>query len=171
MIFTCFSYWFKNIPDWFKNIPDKDNHTFTQFDIENFYSSISEDLLRKALSYAKTQAYIPNDHLEKIFHARKSLLFDKNIPWIKKNNDSMFDVTMGSNDGAEVCMLVGLYILSILSRKYQKSDIGLYRDDGLAIFKSMSGPKMERIKKDIIATFKKLNLKIVIESNISNLWT
>ena len=171
MIFTCFSYWFKNIPDWFKNIPDKDNHTFTQFDIENFYSSISEDLLRKALSYAKAQAYIPNDHLEIIFHARKSLLFDKNIPWIKKNNDSMFDVTMGSNDGAEVCMLVGLYILSILSRKYQKSDIGLYRDDGLAIFKSMSGPKMERIKKDIIATFKKLNLKIVIESNISNLWT
>ena len=100
-----------------------------------------------------------------ILHARKSLLFDKNIPWIKKNSDSMFDVTMGSNDGAEVCELVGLYILSILSRKYQKSDIGLYRDNGLAIFKSMSGPKMERIKKDIIATFKKLNL-IVIESNM-----
>ena len=104
--------------------------------------------------------------MEIIFHARKSLLFDKNIPWIKKNNDSRFDVTMGSNDGAEVCELVGLYILSILSRKYKKSDIGLYRDDGLAIFKSMSGPKMERIKKDIIATFKKLNLKIVIESNM-----
>ena len=73
---------------------------------------------------------------------------------------------MGSNDGAEVCELVGLYILSTLSRKSQKSDIGLYRDDGLAIFKSMSGPRMERIKKDIIATFKKLNLKIVIESNM-----
>ena len=54
---------------------------------------------------------------------------------------------------------IGLYILSILSRKYQKRDTGLYRDDGLAIFKSMSGPKMERIKKDIIASFKKLNLK------------
>ena len=116
---------------WFKNIPDKNNHTFTQFDIQNFYPSISEDLLHKALSYARTQVYIPNDHLEIIFHARKSLLFDKNISWIKKNNDSMFDVTMGSNDGAEVCELVGLYILSILSRKYQKSDIGLYRDDGL----------------------------------------
>ena len=120
----------------------------------------------KGISYAKTQVYIPNDHLEIIFHVRKSLLFDKNIPWIKKNNDSMFNVTMGSNDGAVVCELVGLYILSILSRKYQKSDIGLYRDDGLAIFKSTSGPKMERIKKDIIASFKKLNLKIVIESNM-----
>ena len=32
--------------DWFKNIPDKDNHTFTQFDIENFYPLISEDLLQ-----------------------------------------------------------------------------------------------------------------------------
>ena len=30
----------------------------------------------------------------------------------------------------------------------------------------MSGPRMETIKKDIIATFKKLNLKIVIESNM-----
>ena len=80
-------------------------------------------------------------------------------------DDSMFDVTMGSNDGAEVCKLAGLYISSILSRKYQKSDIGLYRDDGLAIFKSMFGPKMERIEKDI-ATFRKLNLKIVIESNM-----
>ena len=153
-----------DIPD--KNIPDKDNHTFTQFDIENFYPSISEDLLQKALSYAKTQVYIPNDHLEIIFHPRKSLLFDKNIPWINKNNDSMLDVTMGSNDGAEVCELVGLYILSILSRKYQKRDIDLYRDDGLAIFKPMPGPKMERIKKGIIVKFKKLNLKIVIDSNM-----
>ena len=24
------------VTDWFKNIPDKNNHTFTQFDIENF---------------------------------------------------------------------------------------------------------------------------------------
>ena len=45
-------------------------------------------------------------------HARKSLLFDNwGTAWSKKD-------TMGSFDGAEVCELVGLYILSILSRKY-----------------------------------------------------
>ena len=34
------------------------------------------------------------------FHARKSLLFEKTSVWVKKDN-SDFDVTMGSYDGAE----------------------------------------------------------------------
>ena len=54
--------------------------------------------------------------------------------WIKKNSSS-FDVTMGSYDGAEVCELVGLFILNDLCNEYGKDNIGLYRDDGLAIFK------------------------------------
>ena len=40
-------------------------------------------------------------------HASKSLLFNNNSTWIKKNG-SLFDVTMGSYDGAEVCELVGI---------------------------------------------------------------
>ena len=42
---------------------------------------------------------------------------------------------MGSYDGAEVCELVGAYILNALATKYDKEQIGLYRDDGLAVFK------------------------------------
>ena len=38
----------------------------------------------------------------------------------KKESNKDFDVTMGSFDGAEVCELVGLYILHILSTKYGK---------------------------------------------------
>ena len=38
-----------------------------------------------------------------------------------------FDVTMGSFDGAELCELVGLYILHILGEKYGKHRVGLYR--------------------------------------------
>ena len=38
---------------------------------------------------------------------------------------------MGSFDGAEVCELVGLYLLSQLQHLVMK--VGLYRDDGLAI--------------------------------------
>ena len=36
-----------------------------------------------------------------------------------------------------------------LSLKYNKNSIGLYRDDGLAIFKNISGPKSEKVEKDI----------------------
>ena len=36
-----------------------------------------------------------------------------------------------------------------LSKNYNKKDIDLYRDDGLAIFKNVSGSKAEKIKKDI----------------------
>ena len=53
---------------------------------------------------------------------------------------------MGSYDGAEVCELVGIFILNDLCNEYGKDNIGLYRDDGLAIFKHTSGPQVERIK-------------------------
>ena len=35
-------------------------------------------------------------------HCRKSLLFDNETAWTKKNHSNMFHVTMGSFDGAEV---------------------------------------------------------------------
>lgn len=46
-------------------------------------------------------------------HARKSLLFNNNNPWIKKCND-LFDVTMGAYGAAEVCGLIGIFMLNIL---------------------------------------------------------
>ena len=99
-------------------------------------------------------------------HSRKSLLFDNMEPWVKRENKHMFDVTMGSYDGAEVCELVGLYILNILGQKYDKEQIGLYRDDGLGAFKNISGGEAERIKKGITKVFSDLGLKITIETNL-----
>ena len=52
-------------------------------------------------------------------------------------------------DGAEVCELVGMYLLHLMGQKYDKQNIGLYRDDGLAAFKAQSGPQNERNKKAI----------------------
>ena len=49
---------------------------------------------------------------------------------------------MGSYDEAEVCELVGLFILNDLCNEYGKDNIGLYRDDGLAIFKHTSDHKL-----------------------------
>ena len=58
-----------------------------------------------------------------------------------------FDVTMGSFDGAETCVLVGSYLLSHLPTAY-RNDIGLYRDDGLSTF-NVSPREIEKIKKEI----------------------
>ena len=41
-----------------------------------------------------------------------------------------------ANDGAEVCELVGTYILSLTSEKYNKKDFRLYCDDGLVVVKN-----------------------------------
>ena len=53
---------------------------------------------------------------------------------------SLFDVTMGSFNGAEICELVGFYILHLLSSKFNKDQVGLYRDDSLAAFINCLGP-------------------------------
>ena len=45
-------------------------------------------------------------------------------------------------------------------------DIGLYQDDGLAVFKNKSGPQAERIKKDFQKFFWENDLNIVIKSNL-----
>jgi len=39
---------------------------------------------------------------------------------------------MGSNDSANTCELVGLFLISTISKKF-KANIGLYRDNGLGV--------------------------------------
>ena len=65
-----------------------------------------------------------------------------------------------------MCELVGLFILNDLGNEYGKDNIGLYRDEGLAIFKHTSGPQAERIRKDITRRFKTHGLNITIQTNM-----
>ena len=153
-----------SVINWFKEITEKHRYTFVMFDIKDFYPSISESLLKEALNFAKTILPISASDERAILHARKSLLFDENQVWLKKRG-GLFDVTMGAFDGAEICELVGTYLLSLIGEKYNKDDVGLYRDDGLAIFKDTSGPQNERIKKDFQKIFREKGLEIVIECN------
>ena len=91
-------------------------------------------------------------------------MFSKNKTWCKKTSSSLFDVTMGSFDGAETCELVGLlYLLSKLPPEYS-TDVGLYRDDGLAAL-DKSPKEIENIKKHICKIFNDHNLKLTIEAN------
>ena len=55
-----------------------------------------------------------------------------------KKDSGLFDVTIGAYNGAEVCELVGTFLLYQISIKHNKNKVDLYRDDGLAIFKNVS---------------------------------
>ena len=101
-----------------------------------------------------------------IQHFRKSLLFSEDKAWRKKEGPGLFDVTMGSYDGAEICELVGIFVLSQLPEGYDRNNIGLYRDDGLAVFKGIPGNIAERMKKDITKSFNQLGLRITIQTNL-----
>ena len=148
---------------WFKSLRRRGNKFF-KFDIVEFYPSISEDLFNKSIEHAKTIVPIPKEDEEIIRHSRRSLLFTTGKVWIKRN-DPGFDVTMGSYDGAEVCELVGLFLLSKLTKRFSKSNIGLYRDDGLAAQK-MSGPEADRARKDLHKIFNDQGLKITVQMNL-----
>ena len=155
-----------DVTNWFTSIPDMQKHSFGSFDIDSFYPSITESLLSKAISFAKNYTTIRDKDIDIIMHCRKSLLFDKETAWTKKNHSDMFDVAMGSFDGAEVCELIGLFLLNILSEKYGKNNVGLYRDDGLVLLRNASGPQSERTRKDITREFKKRGLNISIKTNL-----
>ena len=68
--------------------------------------------------------------------ARKALLFQDDISWIKRSENENFDVLMGSYDGAEVWKLAGGFLLNKLSHIIDKSFVGLYRDDGLGVLRN-----------------------------------
>ena len=150
--------------NWFLSREHKQRRLFIQFDIESFYPSITLDVLTKALEWAETMVDIADIEKEIVFNSRKSLLFYQGAEWIKKNG-SDFDVTMGSFDGAEVCELVGLYLLHLLAQELPDlaDDIGLYRDDGVIAPLGVSMREADRIRKKLIAVFKANGFSITVE--------
>ena len=97
---------------------------------------------------------------------RQSILYGTDSqPWTKKTSN--FDVTMGSLDGAEISELIGLYM-----RNEAKNNISglnsennwLYRDDGLIMLSKCSGPRREKIIKDLHKLYKSHGLRINIAS-------
>ena len=78
----------------------------------------------------------------------QSLLFHSNQPCIKRDSKN-FDVTIGAYDWAEIWELVGISMLSLLSKTYSSNDIGLYCVDRLSIFRNICGQQAEKHKKII----------------------
>ena len=150
--------------DWFKELKDKKTLTFLEFDIVEFYPNITEEILVKALDYAKQYVTISRKDMKIILQTKKALLFSEGKTWTKKGRRS-FDVSMGSWDGAEVADLVGLYMLSQLT--HLKFNIGLYRDDGLAVT-NLSPRLAELEKKKVCKIFNNNGFNITANVNVKN---
>ena len=135
------------------------------FDIEGFYPSIIERLFINAIQFAKQITEISDYDMSLINQSRKKL-FNEKIPWVKKDGSEDFDVPMGCFDGAVVYELVGTFNLNKLKNVFQNNIFGLYRDDGLAVIKGFSGPEIERLKRNVVKTFKDYGLNITIEANL-----
>ena len=145
---------------WYCRLQQKHKLKFIQADMKDFYGNITEELFTAALEWAGEHVEISDETKEILIQSKKSFLFHSDEPWRKKGGKN-FDITMGSFDGAESCDLVGLYLLSQLDLGM---DIGLYRDDVLAVSK-FSPRKPEQIKKKICKIFEKNGLEITITAN------
>ena len=73
---------------------------------------------------------------------------------------------MGAYDQPETCELVGKFMLSLLSKKFSFNSIGLYCDDGLFLFRNISGRQAEIHKKTVQKIFKSKSLQIIIKCNL-----
>ena len=155
---------FKNsdsVVSWFKAIPEKRKCSFIILDVVEYYPSISEKLLRKALDWASSIVPMAEDVKETIISSHKTLLYSGNTAFKKKSGE-LFDVTMGGYPGAETSDLVGLFLL------FEVRDLGVvlaaYRDDWLG-YSRLTSRQTDLIKKKIKAVFDRHGLKIDIEVN------
>ena len=154
----------QSVIKWFTNLENKSKLSFIQFDVCDFYPSITEPLLIRALRYARNFEAITAEESKIILQTKKAFVFRNGVPWVKKGNKN-FDVTMGSFDGAEICELVGIYLLSQLTGL--KLNLGLYRDDGLAVT-DLKPRQAELEKKKVCQIFKENGLRITIEANVES---
>ena len=111
------------------------------------------------------------DHKETFFlGSENNTPFEKIATiWQRKHVDEkrgdLFDAAMAVCDGAEVCELVGTFLLEKIREICNESDIGSYRDGGLATFRDKSSTQLEKIKKKFQRLFKEYDLEITVESN------
>ena len=115
--------------NWFKSIENKQHSSFICFDIEEFYPSISQDLLNKALDFASDYDNITTD--ERNYNPRKKLHLNPQAPTLAKERQSNIRRNNGKLRRRRNMWLVGSFLLSHFQDL--NTNVGLYRDDGLAI--------------------------------------
>ena len=74
---------------------------------------------------------------------------------------------MSGYDGAELCKLLGLYLVDLVTKEFGKQNINLYRDTGLSFFENISLLDSDKTKKTLFTTFKSDGLSITGECNLT----
>ena len=138
---------------------------FIQFNIIEFYPSITRELLLKSLNHAREYMDITDEEIKIILACRKSILADNHRTWVK-NLWENFNIPMGTFDLAQIADLIGIYILDMLGHIVNLEQVGLYRVEGIIFIPDSNGPKISRIQKKIIRAFKLLGLQIEIALNL-----
>ena len=122
-------------------------------------------MFNNAIQFAKEICDILDNDSSIIMYAKNTLLFSNGEPWVKKDGDRNFDVPMGCYDGAEICEVIGTYLLYQINNVILKENIGLYRDDELRTLRNMSGPEVERKKKDHIRILKVMDCLLQLKQS------
>ena len=152
--------------DWFLELPRGKNLSFLSYDIENFYPSITPEVLKKSLDFAKQYINITEDEMNIIMHSRKSFLEWQGKTYVKKDTNGNFEVTQGGFDSCQACEIVGLFLLSQITKIITPtSKTGLYRDDGL-ICGPANGRSMEITRQKLVKLMKENGFKITWQVNI-----
>ena len=71
-------------------------------------------MFHEALQFAKMQVNITQRDIEVVLYSRKNILYCNKIPWLKKEKN------------AEICELIGIFMLSLIGKKYDSENAGLY---------------------------------------------
>ena len=143
---------------WFKKLKNKRRKHFIVFDIDNFYPSITPELMSKALDWAEMYVNISEEERNIIMMSKKSFLYAGKTPWVKKG-DKNFDIAMGAFDGAESCDLIGLFLLDQITNRVKEIEAGLFRDDGLAVADTTKR-NVDKINTQIVSIMAEFGLKI-----------
>ena len=157
-----------NVINWFKNLKLNNNYRLIKFDIVKFYPSITKKTLIKALEFAEDFLPITDKDTNLIIQSCKSVLTHNNKTWEKINSENQFNISMGSFNGAEICDLVGLFLLNEINKSniFNHNEFGIYRDDGMAVIRSKSPRTAENTTKKLIKLFKNFDFKITVESGL-----
>ena len=131
--------------------------------MSEFYPSITEHLIRRALKYMENKGIrITNEQIDIILKAKYQIASSLGTDWVKRS--SPFDNSMGANDSCELCELVGLFLLAKTNERLKEksksiplTSIALYRDD-LILTVRKHGKMINVIKSEWTKIFHEENL-------------
>ena len=74
--------------------------------------------------------------------------------------------TIGSFHGAEICELLGLYLLEHIKDMIDPKHNTLYRDDGLSVVNNYSDANLERVCKKLRRSINDIGFNVTVEPGL-----